>query len=138
MPVFVCRWPNGDFSAVGATSKEEAVELLAEVGNAESCEIFAINDFMVHFQLKSEADGFEEMLPVKFRDFGEQTHRVLCERIYPTYSAAISELDKDRPGMDDVVKEKLNAAWKLLKEALSTERKRQHVSESQDLRSRRD
>jgi len=138
MPVFVCRWPNADFSAVSATSREEALELLSEVGNAASSELFVANNFMVHFHIKNEPDGFEEMLPLEFGGFGEQTHRMLCERVYPAYCAAISEIDKDRPGADDLVKEKLNAASKLLKDALGTERKRQHVSASPELGTRRD
>jgi len=90
MPLFVCRWQNGDFSAASAGSREEAIELLAEIGNAEACELFAIDNFMVHFHTSNEADNFEEMLPVKLGGFGEQTHRMLCERMYPAYCAAIS------------------------------------------------
>jgi len=132
--VFVCRWQNGDFSVASARSREEAVSLLAEVGNAEICEVFTVENFMVHFHIKSEADDFEEMLPVKFGGFGEQTHRMLCERMYPAYCAAISEIDKDRPNVDDVLKEKLNAAWKLLDNALSTERNRQYIEKPPELR----
>jgi hypothetical protein len=40
MPLFICRWQNGDFSAVSASSREEAVELLDEVGNADVAEVF--------------------------------------------------------------------------------------------------
>jgi hypothetical protein len=94
MPLFICRWQNGDFSAASAQSREEAVELL------------------------------EEMLPVKLGGFGEQTYRMLCERMYPAYCAAISEIDKDRPNVDDVLKEKLYAARELLSNALRIERDR--------------
>jgi len=125
MPVFICRWQNGDFSAASARSREEANELLAEVGNAESCELFTVDNFMVHFHIKNQPDDFEEMLPVRFGGFGEQTHHMLCARIYPAYCAAISEIDKDRPNVDDGPKEKLNAAWKLLNDSLTTERNRQ-------------
>ena len=52
MPLFICRWQNGDFSAVSASSREEAMELLDEVGNADVAEMFAAKRFMVHFQLK--------------------------------------------------------------------------------------
>ena len=81
MPVFVCRWPNADFSAVSATSREEALELLSEVGNAASSELFVANNFMVHFHIKNEPDGFEEMLPLEFGGFGEQTHRMSSVQI---------------------------------------------------------
>jgi hypothetical protein len=124
MPLFICRWQNGDFSAASAQSREEAVELLAEVGNAESCVLFPIDNFMVLFHTRSDADNFEEMLPVKLGGFGEQTYRMLCERMYPAYCAAISEIDKDRPNVDDVLKEKLYAARELLSNALRIERDR--------------
>lgn len=127
MSLFICRWQNGDFSAVSADSKVEATARLAEVGNAEGCEVFVEPTFMVHFHIKQKADDFEEMLPVTFAGFGEQTHRMLCERIYPAYCAAISEIDKDRPNANDVPKEKLNAAWKLLSDALMTEGNRESV-----------
>ena len=56
MPLFICRWQNGDFSAVSASSKKDATELLDEVGNAETCELFTMKNFMVHFRLKQETD----------------------------------------------------------------------------------
>ena len=129
MPVFICRWQNGDFSAASARSTEEAIEMLAEVGDAKTCGVFSTENFMVHFHIKNDADDFEEMLPVKFGGFGEQTHRMLCERMYPTYCAAISEIDKDRPHADDVQKEKFDAASKLLDNALTTEKKGRRLAE---------
>ncbi len=124
MPMFICRWQSGDFSAVSAQSREEAIELLSEVGDAGTCEIFDTERFMVHFHIKNEADNFEEMLPVKFGGFGEHTHRMLCERLYPVYCAAISEIDKDRPHANDVPRQKFAAASELLSKALRTEKKR--------------
>ena len=94
MPVFVCRWPSADFSAVSATSREEALELLSEVGNAASSELFVANNFMVHFHIKNEPDGFEEMLPLVFGGFGEQTHGMLCERVYPAYCQPSQKLTR--------------------------------------------
>jgi hypothetical protein len=52
MPLYICRWQNGDFSAVSAASKADAIELLDEVGNADVCELFTVKNFMVHFHLK--------------------------------------------------------------------------------------
>jgi hypothetical protein len=36
MPLYLCRWPNGDLSAVSAPNKQEAIFLLDEVGDAQS------------------------------------------------------------------------------------------------------
>ena len=39
MPLFLCRWPNGDCSVVLARTKEDAIIELDQVGNAEDCPI---------------------------------------------------------------------------------------------------
>ncbi len=65
MPVFMCRWPNGDFSFVSARDKSKAIEALDEIGNAEGCPLSVVEDFMVHFRLEEdgtfELDGFGEV-----------------------------------------------------------------------------
>jgi hypothetical protein len=73
MPLFICRWQNGDFSAVSASSKIDAIELLDEVGNAETCELFTMKNFMMHFRLKQEAHALSnternDPAPLKFHD----------------------------------------------------------------------
>ena len=35
MAIYLCRWPNGEFSIVNAKSKADAIERLDEWGNAE-------------------------------------------------------------------------------------------------------
>jgi len=122
MPIFICRWQNGDFSAVFAPSRGEAMELLDEVGNGEVSELFTAKNFMVHFRLKGEADDLEELVPVVLDNFGEETLDMLSERVYPIYNSVSGE-DLNYNG--DVSKDKLNAALKLLNEALTTERLRQ-------------
>jgi hypothetical protein len=37
MPLFLCRWPNGDCSIVLARTREDAIVELDQVGNAEDC-----------------------------------------------------------------------------------------------------
>ncbi len=54
MPVFMCRWPNGDFSFVSARNKSKAIEALDEIGNAEGCPLSVVEDFMVHFRLEED------------------------------------------------------------------------------------
>lgn len=88
MPLFICRWQNGDFSAVSARSRKEAVTLLDEIGNAELGELFTVNDFMVHFRLKDMVASDGDMTPVELQQFGEMTHDMLFERLYPEYAGA--------------------------------------------------
>jgi hypothetical protein len=55
------------------SSREEAIELLDEVGNADVAEVFIAKRFMAHFQLKKQVDKVEELVPVDFGGFGEET-----------------------------------------------------------------
>ena len=45
MPVFMCRWPNGDLSFVAARSKEDATVMLDEWDNAKVAELRQISGF---------------------------------------------------------------------------------------------
>jgi hypothetical protein len=118
MPLFICRWPNGDFSAVSAPSKEYAIELLDEVDNAELAELFAVKDFMVHFALKQEVqDPYEEV--VRLEGFGEATQGVLRNRLYPLVDAALAQVQ----GTNEEDVKKVN-------NTLSAERERVKVKET--------
>lgn len=122
MPLFICRWENGDFSAVSATSRDEAIERLDEVGNAEDCDVFMVRDFMVHFQLGKEGDDLHGSVPVVLEGFGEKTRETLLERVYPIYDKLFSEA---MDGLnDDTPREKREAALKTVNDALTTERNR--------------
>ena len=133
MPLFICRWQNGDFSAVSASSREEAVELLDEVGNADVAELFTAKRFMVHFQLKKQVDSGEEPAPVDLEGFGEETYDTLCERVYPVYSKASMGVQNDLLANDDVPKEAYDRALKVLNDALAAERMRNRDSKKPEL-----
>jgi hypothetical protein len=133
MPLFICRWQNGDFSAVSASSREEAAELLDEVGNADVAEVFTAKRFMVHFQLKKQLDNVEEPVPVDLEGFGEETYDTLCERVYPVYSKASMRLHNDLHADDDVPKEEYDAGLKMLNDALAAERMRNEDSKKPEL-----
>jgi hypothetical protein len=91
MPLFICRWQNGDFSAVSAASRDEAMELLDEVGNADVADLFTAKNFMMHFHLKTEAESVEDAVPVELEGFGDKTYEMLCERVYPVYCKGVGE-----------------------------------------------
>ena len=125
MPLFICRWQNGDFSAVSAASKTDAIELLDEVGNAEVCELFTVKNFMVHFRLKQETDEVDDFVPVELEGFGEETVDILSERVYPAYfKAAITE-GENWPDEEEDSQEKVTAVLQNLNAALVKERTRQ-------------
>ncbi len=85
MPVYICRWPNGDFSVVSAANKERAIELLDEAGNAEGSQISVIKDFMIHFALKDSGE-------LEFESYGEATESKIMEWGYPSLDDAWAEV----------------------------------------------
>src|SRR5260370_7719904 len=113
MPLFICRWQNGDCSAVSASSREEAMELLDEVGNADVAEVFTAKRFMVHFQLKKRVDSVEEPVPVDLEGFGQETYDTLCERVYPVYSKASMRVHNTPPPNNDVPKQEQHPSLNL-------------------------
>ena len=125
MPLFICRWQNGDFSAVSASSKKDAIELLDEVGNAETCELFTMKNFMVHFRLKQETDEIDDFVPVELEGFGEQTVDMLCDRVYPDYFDASITVGENWPDEEEATTEDVTAAIRSLNDALIKERTRQ-------------
>jgi hypothetical protein len=133
MPLFICRWQNGDFSAVNASSRDEAIELLDEVGNADVAEVFTAKKFMVHFHLKKQVDNVEEPVPVDFEGFGEETYDTLSERVYPVYSKASMRIHSELHASGDVPNEEYDAALKVLNDAVVTERMRNWDSKRPEL-----
>jgi len=133
MPLFICRWQNGDFSAVSAASRDEAIELLDEIANADVADLFTVKNFTVNFQLKTEADSVDDPVPVELEGFGDDTYEMLCERVYPVYGKASVKVVDDLPTSGDVPKEKRDAALKTLNDALVTERMRKWDSKKPKL-----
>jgi len=76
MPLFMCRWENGDCSCVVAPTKDLAVQYLDEIGNADGSELTAIRDFKVHFDLTPEGK-------LEFHSFGELAEETIFEIAYP-------------------------------------------------------
>jgi hypothetical protein len=126
MPLYICRWQNGDFSAVSAASKTDAIQLLDEVGNSDVCELFTVKNFMVHFSLKRETDELDDFVPVELEGFGEETADILSERLYPGYyKAAITEGENWPDDHKEESQEKVDAVLQNLNAALVKERTRQ-------------
>lgn len=98
MPVFMCRWPNGDFSVVKAANKNEAIEFLDEVGNAEGCPVTPIKDFMVHFGLRDDGE-FE------LQTYGEMTREHVMRLGYPALADVLRKVYGAGMVADDAQKE---------------------------------
>ena len=91
MPLYLCRWANGDCSVVWAANKGEAVEILDEVDNAEGCPLMALREFMVHFRLSDEGE-------IRFEGFGEATEDALFQLAYPMLDKALTDAPSDQAG----------------------------------------
>ncbi|MEE8176534.1 MAG: hypothetical protein V3T65_00890 [Acidobacteriota bacterium] len=89
MPLYLCRWENGDCSFIWALNKEHALEVLDEVGNAEGCPITPISDFSAHFRLTDEGD-------LALESFGEVTEEVIFEKAYPILDDAMLNAPADQ------------------------------------------
>ena len=89
MPLFLCRWPNGDCSIVAARDREAAIDLLDnEVGDAESLPLYRLaGDFLVNPELRNdgrfELDGDQP--------FSSDLASEILRRVYPLLDAALQE-----------------------------------------------
>ncbi len=111
MPVFICRWSNGDFSFVSARDKSKAIEALDEIDNAEGCPLSVVRDFMVHFYL--DDDGSLEL-----DGFGEVTENTIWKD-YPILDETLDRIFQEVKG-EPLTREDMQ----VIGEAVSKERER--------------
>jgi hypothetical protein len=91
MAIYLCRWPNGEFSIVNAKTKGEAIELLDEWGNAEQAFLTRMMNCMFDFRLRD--DGQFELA-----DIGGSTHDCIMETCYPELNKAFATAEWDETG----------------------------------------
>jgi hypothetical protein len=85
MPLYLCRWPNGDCSIVWARTREEAIVELDQVGDAECCPLTPLRHFQVHFRLTDEGR-------LEFESLGEGTNEQFFALAYPVLERALAEV----------------------------------------------
>jgi hypothetical protein len=83
MAVYLCRWPNGEFSIVSARTKDDAIALLDEWGNAEQASLTRMSDCMFDFRLRE--DGQTELAGI-----GEATEEYIMETCSPELQKALN------------------------------------------------
>ncbi len=84
MPVYVCRWPNGDCSVVQARSKQAAIIKLDEMDNAEGCPLIRLDECQVHFRLTDEGQ-------LELQSFGEETESGIWNLCYPVLDGVLTD-----------------------------------------------
>jgi hypothetical protein len=81
MPMFMCRWRNGDRSFVFASDEDDAIIHLDEWDDAEQAELTRIKHFMIDLALTEEGD-------LKLQQLGEETDDVVWTHAFPNVGPA--------------------------------------------------
>lgn len=93
MPLFICRWPNGDVSLAAGESEVEVDDVLDEVDNPDAAELMQLDHAIaVHFKLGTKP-GEGGTLPLRFEDMSEQLEASIYERAYPVYNEVRTKPD---------------------------------------------
>ena len=111
--LYLCRWPNGEFSLVKADDRKDAVVQLDEWAGAEPAWLVPLETCMVDFRLNDRGE-------IELGEFGEETGEFIWEKCYPELDQVLSSEDvlKHRSG-----KRNREAANKI-RRAVEHERKR--------------
>ena len=121
MPLFFCRWPNGDCSVVLAPTREDAVVELDQVGNAEGCPITRLRTFQLHFALTDEGD-------LALEQFGEGTKEEMVSAAYPLLEKALDNVhDGEGDEGDESLEQNRRAA---IAHAVEEERNRVDIEDT--------
>lgn len=111
--LYLCRWPNGDFSVVKADTRREAMIELDEWAGADPAWLIPIGTWMVDFRLNDQGE-------IELAEFGEETADFVWDHCYPELEGVLSSVDVTTDGRDRC---NLRAARKI-KKAVDHERKR--------------
>ncbi len=111
--LYLCRWPNGEFSVVKADSRREAIIELDEWAGAEPAWLVPMDQCMIDFRLNDQAE-------IDLVQFGEETTDFIWEQCYPALLALLSSDDALGSG----VGEPKASAGEIIKAAVEHERKR--------------
>jgi hypothetical protein len=97
MPLFLCRLPNGDSSALLAPTRDDALIELDQVGNAEGYPLAELRTFQTHFALTDQGG-------LALESFGEGTKVELLAFAYPVLERALDEAygDDGREGFESL------------------------------------
>src|SRR5215470_18633016 len=87
MPVYMCRWENGEVSVVSAKSKKDVCLLLDELAEVEPDDLHPVSDFMLSFKL-TDNGALDEV-----SEMGEDTQELFNQTIYPVLFQAKMKVD---------------------------------------------
>jgi len=111
--LYLCRWPNGDFSLVKADDRRDAVVQLDEWAGAEPARLVPVETCMIDFRLNDRGE-------IELAEFGEETAEFIWDHCYPELDEVLSSEDVSKHVSG---KRKREAANKI-RRAVEHERKR--------------
>jgi hypothetical protein len=117
MAMYLCRWPNGEFSIVNANTKNDAIVLLDEWGNAEQAWLKRMPDCMFDFRLTDDGE-------IELGDIGGATRDFIMETCYPELDKVVSAAEWDDDGSDFS-----SSGQKQIRDAVELERTRLRSSQ---------
>ena len=91
--LYLCRWPNGDFSIVKADNKRAAVVALDEWAGAEPAWLVPMDHCMIDFALNDDGE-------LQLAEIGEETADLVWGHCYPELRALLSgsNVKRRKPG----------------------------------------
>jgi hypothetical protein len=112
MPVYLCRWPNGDASIAAGESEVEVADVLDEADNPDAAELMRLDHAIaVHFKLGTRP-GQEGTLPLRFEDISEQLESSIYERAYPVYNEVRMKPDATPKELTEALKHEKNPIFR--------------------------
>jgi hypothetical protein len=112
MPVYLCRWPNGDISLAAGKSGVEVADVLDEVDNPDAAKLIELDHAIaVHFKLGTRP-GEEGMLPLLFEDMSEELESSIYERAYPVYNEVRAKPDPTVKELTEALKHEKNPIYR--------------------------
>ena len=84
--LYLCRWPNGEFSLIKADDRKDAVVQLDEWAGAEPAWLVPLETCMVDFHLNDRGE-------IELGEFGEETGEFISEKCYPELEQVLSRED---------------------------------------------
>lgn len=88
--LYLCRWPNGDFSLIKADNRKDAIVQLDEQAYAESAWLVPLETCIADFHLNDRGE-------IELDEFGEETEEIISKKCYPELERVLSSDEALRP-----------------------------------------
>jgi hypothetical protein len=87
--IYLCRWPNGEFSLVKADDRKSALVQLDEWAGAEPAWLIPVETCMIDFRLNDSGE-------IELAEFGDETEEFIWEQCYPELNEVLGNEDASK------------------------------------------